>query len=310
VNCAGAGSRDENWASQVASVSANPQNAGDLYYQPFGCEATPTTLLAFQTGHWSDEIDHNCDFIDPLSGAETPFQMPPLPSGLPSGASGAPWTNNTNSSTGAYQIGAVEHGGACTGQCSDPNGTYLPLVQSNIFNSGANQAYTAARSAPTPIRQTYTCTSGSLTVNEDVTVSGQAKSNSTTHQVKLSKVTYAVTNPTGTTATITAARLYVPDSDPTNTPYVNGSAAVASAAGWTAGHDSNGIYASFAGTLTVGPGQTITSPALSASYAENGPTGTKVQFHPGPGSITFSSPAGSYSCHPVAPVGVFAHTGY
>lgn len=300
--------RDPNWATEVSSVSANPQNAGSTYYLPFVCLANPTTHLATVTGHWNDQVSGNCDFVDPMSGAETPFQMPPLGSGIPGGSSGAPWTNNQNSSNGAYTIGAVEAGGACTGACTDPNGTYLDLIWSNVLGSHAQQLYSTAGSAPVPYRQAYSCSSGTT---QDATVSGRARAISLTGQVQLSQVTFTITNPTSTTATVTAATVHVPDPDPAHTPYVSGSAAVAAASGWTAGHDSSGVYASFSGSLTIGPGQTISTPALSASYTEGGPTGTKVTFEPGAASVTISSPvAASVTCSPTAPIVVFARTHY
>jgi hypothetical protein len=296
--------RDEQWATQVTNVGVNPQGAGSTYYEPFACDETPSSWLNPYTGHWNDSIASNCDFIDPLSGAEVPFQMPPLSAGLPAGASGSPWTNSQNAANGAYAIGAVQGAGACTGACGDPNGTYQDGQWANVLGSHARQLFTQARSAPVPVRQAYTCSPGGA---QEVTVSGKAKVNNSTGQVVLSQVTFAITNPTGVAATVTGATIHVPDPNPVAAPYVDGSASVAGGGGWTAGHNNGGLYVSFSGSLTLGPGETVSTPPFGATYTEAGPTGTKLAWQPGPGSITTSAPSKAVvACSPTNPVAVFA----
>jgi hypothetical protein len=300
----GYGPRDEHWATEVASVAANPQGAGSTYFEPFACDETPSSWLGPRTGHWNDSLASNCDFIDPLSGAEVPFQMPPLSAGLPGGSSGSPWTNNHNMANGAYAIGAVGGAGACTGACGDPNGTYQDGQYANVLGSHASQLFKQASSAPVSVRQAYTCSPGGA---QTATISGKAQVSNSTGQVVLSQVTFAITNPLGMTATVSGAMVHVPDPDPIAAPYVVGSATVAARRGWRAGHDSGGLYVSFSGSLTLGPGETVSTPPFGATYTKAGPAGTNLAWQPGSGSFSTSAPSPAVvNCSPTDPVGVFA----
>lgn len=285
---------------QVSSYAADDINFTKTYgFGPFGCDASPSSHITPNLGQFG-ELVGACSFIDPISGQETGFQMPA--SGLPFGSSGSPWTNNLNSGTGAYTIGADQFGGGqiCT------SGPGCAAVFGTVLGPDAQTVLTKAGSAPTPIRQLYSCSPGG---NQDVTVSAQASENETTEQLTLSKITYTVTNPTTSAATVTGATFYVPDPDAVNAPYITGSATIATSPGWSAGHDTNGTFASFSGSLAVGPGATVSTPAFSASYSEAGPAATVITWHPGPATITISSPTSqTITCTPTAPLGNLART--
>jgi hypothetical protein len=268
-------------------------------FGPFGCDASPSSHVTPPAGQFGELIGA-CSFIDPMTGQETGFQMPPLSHGLPFGSSGSPWTNALNSGTGAYTIGAEEVAGGkiCT------SGGGCDAVFGNVMGADAKTVFTNAGSASTPIRQLYSCSVGG---NQNVTVSAQASEQETSEQLNLSKITYTVTNPTPFSVTVTGATVYVPDPDTVNAPYINGSAKIATSPGWSAGHDANGTFASFTGSMVVGPGATVSTPALSASYTESGPPGTAIAWHPGQASLTISSPTSlNVTCIPSAPLGNIA----
>ncbi len=167
-------------------------------------------------------------------------------------------------------------------------------------------SFTTVSLAATPasLSQTYTCSGGGVTERGTVVVSGGAAINSAHTTVKLKNAVYTVTFNMGFTVTVTDVVLHVPD--PSGVSYKANSAKVTTA-GWTAGHDSNGAFASFAGPATVANGATIPSAALSAKYKLTGSAGTVVKFKPGLVTFTLTSPiSASVVCTPNAPVGTFA----
>jgi hypothetical protein len=164
-------------------------------------------------------------------------------------------------------------------------------------------ATVSTAATPGSLSQSYTCAGGGASEVGTAVVSGKAAVNSTHTAIKLKNAMYAVTNSTGLTATVTNVVLHVPD--PSGVTYKNGSATVTTA-GWTAGHDSNGAFASFAGPATIAAGATIPSAPLSAKYKVSSAAGTVVKFHPGLVTFTVTSPFSfKVVCTPNAPVGTF-----
>ncbi len=144
--------------------------------------------------------------------------------------------------------------------------------------------------------------------DQTATISSQVSATAIGQNIDLSRLTFMVTNPTTDTITVTAALVSLPDPNNTSAPYAAGSATVAKGStGWTAGHNSTGIYGAFAGSMSVEPGETVSTPAFAAAYSDLGPAGTVIGWTPGAISITVGSPIkATVTCTPSAPVGVIA----
>lgn len=217
-------------------------------------------------------------------------------SGLPFGSSGSPWVNAANAADHSLTIGAVGTGnGGSVGSA--------PVVLGTVFSADTRSLLSLAGSQLKPIRQSYGC-SGATT--QTATVSAVARQTETTEQIRLSALTFTVSNPTNAAVTVSQARVSIPDPDRARAPYVNGSAAIAAAPGWHAGHDSGGLFAT-SGAVTLAPGETISTPAVSALYSDAGPVGTPIAWHPGAASLTLTSPSASVAtCSPTAPLATLA----
>jgi hypothetical protein len=176
-----------------------------------------------------------------------------------------------------------------------------------VIGSGVFAAAVPAADAAT-ISQAYSCSSPVGTLSASVKVAGAAALNSTGSAIILSKVKFTITNPTTTTISADHIVVTVPDPNPTSAPYKAGTAKVASTpAGWTAGHNTSGVFAEHTGTITLAGGGTVSNAALSARYANKGPHGTVISYKPGPVSFDLTSPiSGPVSCTPNPPVGTFA----
>jgi hypothetical protein len=162
-----------------------------------------------------------------------------------------------------------------------------------------------AASAATAVTQPYTCNAGGATVQASATVTGKAAENSTSTAIKLTNVVFKVTNTFGVgTVTVNHIKVSVPDPNTTSAPYVANSVAVAaSPAGWTAGHDATGAFASFAGSKTVPTNGTVANAALKAKYKDKGPVGTVINYVPGQISFNITSPiTATATCTATAPM--------
>ena len=170
----------------------------------------------------------------------------------------------------------------------------------------ATAARVATPHASPTITQTYTCNTPIGDVSLSGTVTGKATLSGKT--ISLKNVKYAVTNSVGLDLTIDHIKVSTPDPSKKNAPYKAGTVKVGKTpAGWKAGHDATGSFASFKGSQVVANGDNVTVAPLSAQYSAKGPKGTKIKFTPGPVTFHVSSPvAGDVSCAPDKPVGVFA----
>jgi hypothetical protein len=171
----------------------------------------------------------------------------------------------------------------------------------------AASAQTVAGPAARPsITQSYDCQTpvGQETLSASVTGKASIKKG----KIVLKKVVYAVTNSTGFDLVIDSAKLSTPDPNAADAPYAKKSAKVKKkAAGWTAGHDSSGVFAAFSGSMSIPDGSDVMSAPLSAKYAVKGPHGTEIDFQPGDVSFHVTSPLkGDVTCTPGDPVGTFA----
>jgi hypothetical protein len=180
-------------------------------------------------------------------------------------------------------------------------------VVGSIALAGTSLAWVAVGAAPAGASsqtQAYSCSTPIGTQSSNVTVAGSASINTTTKKISLTGVKFTITNTFGVTFSANNVKISIPDPNKTSAPYVAGSAKVAtSPAGWTAGHDSTGVFALHSGTITVANGQTVSNAALSAKYSDKGPAGKVIKFHPGTVSFSLTSPiTGSVTCHPTAPV--------
>jgi hypothetical protein len=167
-------------------------------------------------------------------------------------------------------------------------------------------SFTTVSTAATPasLRQSYTCAGAGVSETGTAVVSGKAAINSSRTTVKLKNAVYTVSNNTGFTATVTNVVLHVPD--PSGVSYKANSAKVTTP-GWTAGHDSHGAFARFAGPATVAAGATIPSAPFSAKYEVTSADHTVIDFQPGLVTFTLTSPISAHVvCTPNAPVGTFA----
>lgn len=180
-------------------------------------------------------------------------------------------------------------------------GTFV-LVGSTVFAASMPSAGAAT------ITQAYSCSSPIGTLSASVRVSGSAALNSTGKSINLSRVKFTVTNPTSTTISADNIVVTVRDPNKTAAPYKAGTAKVASTPpGWTAGHNASGVFAKHAGTVTLAGGGTVSNAALSASYANQGSSGTVISYKPGAVSFNLTSPIpGTVTCTPTAPVKRFA----
>jgi hypothetical protein len=162
-------------------------------------------------------------------------------------------------------------------------------------------------SAAQTITQVYSCSSSLGTLPASVTVTGKAAENSTSTKIKLTNVVFKVSNTFGQTVTVNSIKVSVPDPNNTSAPYVAGSAAVAATPpGWTAGHDTTGAFAFFAGSKTVVANGTVANAALKATYKDKGPAGTVINFVPGQISFNVTAPTSTTAtCTPTSP-GTFA----
>jgi hypothetical protein len=213
-----------------------------------------------------------------------------------------PVRREDNSGNGSMTIGAEQHGNSCTGT----NGSPPCYAVGSIINSAAKKLLSSAGSASSPeiipIQQTYSCPDiGSQTVQ----VAGQASISGRT--IELTNVAFMFSDPVQErSAVISGGTIWVPDPSSADAPYISGSAAAMTAPGWTAGHDSKGVFVKFSsssyGPMKVKTGDTIFSPPLSVKYRETGPSGTVVSWTPGNVTITLSSPIrGTFACTPTSP---------
>ena len=156
------------------------------------------------------------------------------------------------------------------------------------------------------ITQSYTCRTPLGDLGLAGRVTGKASIEGST--ITLKKVKYAVTNAAGLSLTLDHIKVWTPDPASKAAKYKSDSVKVAgSPAGWKAGHDAGGVFASFAGSQTVNDGDDLTVAALSATYKAKGASGTVVDFHPGPVTFHVSQPiSGDVTCTPDEPVGTFA----
>jgi hypothetical protein len=157
-------------------------------------------------------------------------------------------------------------------------------------------------SASVTVTQPYTCATSLGNLAATAKVTGTASKIGT--KINLKKVLFKVTNPTTFQLTVDHIKISVPDPSAAHAPYVARSAKVAlTPAGWTAGHGTTGVFASFAGSQTIAAGATVANAALSASYKNAGPAGTVINFVPGQVSFHVSSPVSTTAtCTPNGPM--------
>jgi hypothetical protein len=163
-----------------------------------------------------------------------------------------------------------------------------------------------ARSVHPTITQAYTCHTPIGDIGLSGTVTGKAKIKKGT--IKLSKVIYSIKNTTGFDLVVDSVKIWTPDPSQSSAPYKKGSVKVAKKPkGWKAGHDSVGIFASHAKSMTIANNDDVTSAALGAKYKVKGEPGTEIDFQPGDVTFHVSAPIeGDVSCSPDDPVGTFA----
>jgi hypothetical protein len=89
------------------------------------------------------------------------------------------------------------------------------------------------------------------------------------------------------TVTVNHIKVPVPDPNKSSAPYVANSAKVGTATPrWTAGHDATGVFAQFAGSMTITNGSSVANAPLKATYTDKGPVGTVINFRPGQAPLT------------------------
>jgi hypothetical protein len=148
------------------------------------------------------------------------------------------------------------------------------------------------------VTQPYHCTTPLGDADLSATVTGKAVIKGS--KISLKAVKYSVTNSVGLSLTIDHVMVWTPDPGKKAAKYVDGSVKVGKKpAGWKAGHDSSGVFASFPGSQTVANGDDITTAPLSAKYKAKGASGTVVDFVAGDVTLHVSSPlSGTVSCTP------------
>ncbi len=150
----------------------------------------------------------------------------------------------------------------------------------------------------------YSCSTPIGTESANVTVVGTASV--ANGIIGLKNVKFTITDNLGFSLTIDNVKVHVPDPNKVSAPYRAHSAKVGSApAGWTAGHDTHGLFALHSASITVANGMTVSNAALSGKYTDKGPAGTVIAFKPGLVSFKVTSPitiSGSATCTPTTPV--------
>jgi len=167
---------------------------------------------------------------------------------------------------------------------------------------------TAASASPlSTVSAAYSCAIPGIGT-QAVTISVSGTAAVTAKAIKVTGVVFTVSNSFGVTATLSNIQVHITDAPAASAPLKTASPVVAATpAGWTAGFDTNGAFADFAGSTTINNGDTVANAALSAKYAKKGAAGTKIKFKPGLVSFDVTSPiSATVSCTPTAPVPAFA----
>jgi hypothetical protein len=177
----------------------------------------------------------------------------------------------------------------------------IALAALTLVAPTAMATHASASQPASTITQPYHCATPLGDADLDATVSGKAVIKGS--KISLKSVKYSVTNGIGLSMTVDHVMVWTPDPGKKVARYIDGSVKIAKKpAGWKAGHDATGIFASFPGSQTVKNGDDITVAALSAKYKAKGASGTVVNFVPGDVMLHVSSPlSGDVSCTPDPP---------